>query len=334
MNDNTPQPGHEGRGIFGGDDFDPVIAQQFQVLDRVTAPEPVAMPLAVASNAGQGSQDQGPRSGFLMAVAACVGILVMGVAGLVALNQGGETGLVEGADETGQVPVVADESPDTTAALVVEGQAVRSTTRPESESGSANRADEADAGANNAERADGASDAGSNGSSGNVDGSNSGDSNSGENQGTATTIPGDDGDRTTVTFSTETTDLFITTVNKDKQPSETIWPQDPNAEATSTVSIRGLVTEVFTDCQSHLVLNEAGQVVDGGPVSCDGGSYVVVDGTKVFTSSGFTSADLAFDKHPRNMKPGLQVAVVATAIGGAGGPLGLACSTCQITPVG
>ncbi len=101
---------------------------------------------------------------------------------------------------------------------------------------------------------------------------------------------------------------------------------DSNPE---TVAVRGTVTEVFTDCVSRLVLTETGQVVETGPISCDGGSFIVVDGNRVFTSSGYTSADLAFDKHPSNLKPGMDVLVTAVRRGGSG-PLTLDCDSCRI----
>ncbi len=95
------------------------------------------------------------------------------------------------------------------------------------------------------------------------------------------------------------------------------------------MAVRGTVTEVFTDCVSRLVLTETGQVVETGLISCDGGSFIVVDGTRVFTSSGYTSADLAFDKHPSNLKPGMDVLVTAVRRGGSG-PLTLDCDSCRI----
>lgn len=78
------------------------------------------------------------------------------------------------------------------------------------------------------------------------------------------------------------------------------------------------------------MLTETGRVVQGGPISCDGGSSIVVVGTRVFTSSGFTSADLAFDKHPSNLKPGQEVSVTAVRTGGATGPLTLNCDSCRV----
>ncbi len=78
------------------------------------------------------------------------------------------------------------------------------------------------------------------------------------------------------------------------------------------------------------MLTETGRVVQGGPISCDGGSSIVVVGTRVFTSSGFTSADLAFDKHPSNLKPGQEVSVTAVRTGGTAGPLTLNCDSCRV----
>jgi hypothetical protein len=99
----------------------------------------------------------------------------------------------------------------------------------------------------------------------------------------------------------------------------------------ATVTVRGRVTEVFTDCQSHLVLNPQGKVVPRNPVSCDGGSWIEVDGTRVRTSSGFVASGRAFDRHDPGLRPGTMVAVTARSPAG-NGPLTLDCPTCGIGP--
>jgi hypothetical protein len=94
------------------------------------------------------------------------------------------------------------------------------------------------------------------------------------------------------------------------------------------LTFQGTVTEVFTDCQSHLGLDDQGKVVDLGPASCDGGSWIEIDGTRIRTSSGFVSSDQAYDRHPAGLRPGQQATVVAykTASG-----LTLECVLCKVS---
>ncbi|MDH3302951.1 MAG: hypothetical protein OES24_20820 [Acidimicrobiia bacterium] len=329
-------------------DYDPKIADRFRVLERVTPPDidrrTVVMAAPGSSNEPNAS---GPRSGFLLAVAACVGVLMVGIVTLVAINGGSgdrpETDLIEEAGDGGENPVVADGASDTTAALIVEGDdGVRSSTRSETDEASSESVDgttDGDASTANNSNGDGSN---GDGSTGNAAGGGNGSGSDGDDaadsdpptsargsisdgsDGPSVTVgdspgvmPAADGDRPVSTFSTATTDVLPTTAGG-------------SGDAAATVFLRGTVTEVFTDCVSRLVLTETGQVVQGGPVSCDGGSYIVVGGTRVFTSSGFTSADLAFDKHPSNLKPGQEVSVTATRTGGPAGPLTLACDGCRV----
>ncbi len=96
------------------------------------------------------------------------------------------------------------------------------------------------------------------------------------------------------------------------------------------VIVRGQVTEVFTDCRSRLILNAAGEVETVGPISCDGGSHIVVNGTKIQTSSGFVAAEDAYDKHPAGLLPGRSVTVTAIPAGATGGRLTLDCVQCGV----
>ncbi len=282
-------------------DFDPVVAERFRVLERVTPPGATLKRMAVAPTGRRafGPDWSGPRTRFLTAVAACVGLLAVGAIAIVAANAGDETGDVDVAGEAAEVDVAVTAggtaggvAADSSAPLVVEGDPATSTTV---HSTATTVADDANSG--DTDEADVA-------------------------VGEAQEPP-------------ETTDLVTTTTEKETTPPTEEPPPDDGGESGSDkISIRGVVTEVFTDCSSRLVLNEAGEVVQGGPVTCDGGSYITVDGTRIFTSSGFTSADLAYDKHPVNLKPGQEVAVTAAPIGGAGGPLGLACDTCRVRVIG
>jgi len=320
-------------------DHDPAIAERFRVLDRVTPPAVSRPPMAGATPGESIESDpSGHRSGFLLAVAACVGVLVVGLAAMVAVNGGDDTDLTDLTEQAGEVPVATDESADTTAPLVVEGDesgAVSTTRSAGDDAGSSSDDDSSTANGDSdtgsaAERpAAGGSDAdGSNGDEGvNTDDASDSDSDDGDPSSGSTDsgdsgplvtspdappgMPAADGDRPVSTFLPKTTDA-----------------PPAGGDGVETVSIRGTVTEVLTDCVSRLVLSDAGKVVDGGPVTCDGGSYILVDGTRVFTSSGYTSADLAYDKHPSNLKPGQQVSV--TAARADSGPLTLNCDTCRV----
>lgn len=314
-------------------DYDPVVADRFRILDRITPPDVTAPTMRMAVPGGSsGDEPSGHRSGFLVAVAASFGVLMIGIVALVAATGGDGTESAEQDGDTPDVPVVADAASDTATPLVVEGDSgATSTTRVEP--GAADR--EATAGvagdAADGTGPDGSADRGS-ADAPDTEASDTADidtarpgtgADAGATDGPATTTapdvvaPAVDGDRPVSTFSTATTDVLPTTGGS-------------GDAAGGTVSLRGTVTEVFTDCHSRLLLTETGQVVEGGPVTCDGGSSIVVNGTRVFTSSGYTSADLAFDKHPSNLKPGVEVSVTATRMGGASGPLTLACDACRV----
>jgi hypothetical protein len=45
----------------------------------------------------------------------------------------------------------------------------------------------------------------------------------------------------------------------------------------TTVHLEGTLTQVFTDCESSLRLGPKGEIINDKAVSCDGGSYIVID---------------------------------------------------------
>lgn len=296
----TDHTGDRGANASPEGDHDPVVADRFRLLDRVPTPDVTSPTTGLAGP--NGADPSGRRSGFLLAVAACVGVLMVGIVALVAANAGDGNDVAEEVGEIGDVPVVADEASDTAAPLVVEG-----------DSGAADRGATPDT--------DG--DTGSDNTPGGAAESDAEETDPPSTSGTPDDdAPAVDDDRPVTTASTATTTAA---------PPTTAGPDDTAGE---TIALQGTVTEVFTDCVSRLLLTDTGQVVQGGPVTCDGGSYIVVDGTRVFTSSGFTSADLAFDKHPSNLKPGQEVSVIAVRTGGSSGPLTLACDSCRLRIVG
>lgn len=117
----------------------------------------------------------------------------------------------------------------------------------------------------------------------------------------------------------------------DELPPPTTEPSDDEqgGESAATTRISGVVTEVMTDCASHLVLGADGSVENAGAVTCDGGSFVIINGTRIYTSSGYVPAELAFDKHSSKLRPGMSATVIAAPITD-GGPLGLRCDACSL----
>ncbi len=72
-------------------------------------------------------------------------------------------------------------------------------------------------------------------------------------------------------------------------------------DGANTVS--GQVNEVFEDCSRRRVFKD-GEIVDKQDISCDGGSYLIVEGVQVYTSSGYTSAESYFEYDISNIDPG------------------------------
>ncbi len=134
------------------------------------------------------------------------------------------------------------------------------------------------------------------------------------------------------TASTETTVATPPATEDTSSPTtaSTVVSLIPTDDTIRTIA--GELTEVFTDCASHLVMAPGGQIRSIGEISCDGGSWIKVDGQMIRTSSGFTSSDQAYDRHVAGLQPGQQVTVVAIAAGGRG-TLSLDCPACGIVEV-
>lgn len=162
-----------------------------------------------------------------------------------------------------------------------------------------------------------------------------------------TTVPPPDADGSTTTAMLVSTDSVETASSAETSPDETSVPTEPpeTSETTSAenpptnpettipadgdlVTIRGVITEVMLDCNSHLILKDNGEVEQSDAIMCDGGNFIVVDGNQISTTSGFVPADMAFNNHPDWIKPGLQVTV--TAFRERAGWLHLNCDECRI----
>lgn len=146
-----------------------------------------------------------------------------------------------------------------------------------------------------------------------------------------------DGSASTATTTSVTIDkdsVLNPPVTKPVGPAVTI-PDVPQttfaADGPVTQTVRGTLTEVFTDCAAHYVLGSDGNVEQLEAISCDGGSYVVVDGKTIRTSAGNSPAGQYYDRHNPALRPGQQVVVSATAASQASAALTLNCAQCGIT---
>lgn len=326
------------------DGYDPIVAERFEVLDRVTPPA-VAEPGAAGTRAhaaplrrvepGRGSGRNGPvgpqiaarpagepridrRSPWYIGAAAASLLVVAGVALFALASRGGDQD-VEASDGDGTETSATDDATGDDQ----EGQADSLTVELP-----ANDAGEGDEGIQSSDPAGGeaaqpAEDTGDDQGGAAVDGSS---------QSAATTGSTEAPVTSTVTVESETTTTTAvpttTTTTNDATETTPSWSLVENQERV--VVVRGMVTEVHTDCQSRLVLNEQNQVESVGPVNCDSGSYIIVNGNRIQTSSGYVAADDHFDKHMMGLKPGQSVTVTALPSGRAGGPLTLDCPMCGI----
>jgi hypothetical protein len=83
-------------------------------------------------------------------------------------------------------------------------------------------------------------------------------------------------------------------------------------ESNSLLSVEGVVQEVFEDCARYRVL-EGGAVVERNNITCDGGSFIVVDDVRIQTSSGFVPVEESYVTEISDITPGdtLKVSYIA-----------------------
>ncbi len=337
------------------DAYDPLIAQHFELLNRAVPVEvphatgraehrvsdPVEQPTLLTPRTVSPAESAS-RPLYLLAAAAAM-VIVAGGAVFALTNLGDDPDLrasnggdvqLQVDDEEGSTAEVssADEN-DTNRSLTVEvpdPAAENSTADSQANGTQDGTSDEA----TDADSADGQPE------SGDGDGSSAENGPAEENgsQGTVaesqTTDPPAEPTTTTTQPSTtqppssETTTTTEAVDVTDLTPNSS-WLNPPDAE--KMVTIRGMVTEVFTDCQSRLILNDQDEVESVGPVSCDGGSHIIVNGTRIQTASGYlmSEADM-YGKHLSTLRPGQNVSVTAVPTASAGGMLTLNCVLCQI----
>lgn len=150
-----------------------------------------------------------------------------------------------------------------------------------------------------------------------------------------TTTTQQQGATTTKAPANETTTPTTSRPPKEPLPPVSAPPPVPTTEHPDfderIITLRGIVEEVFTDCESKLILDENGNVAQGGPVSCDGGSYVVIDGRRIQTSAGYVAADQYYNRHNARLRPGQSVLVFAVPSYWSQDSLTLDCGQCGIS---
>lgn len=318
------------------DPYDPELAERFRVLDQLAPPPapPAGAPLAPRTAMGSprpssvevlhapaSGADRWRRTALLGAAAA-----VVVAAGLAVFAVGGGdgspgTGAVEAgpAADSGDV----DESSDTS-------DEAPST---DDEGAGSDRSDGSSSEAITVEVPEGDNTGGETDGDG-ADGSDGADD-AAVTTTTTTSVPS-----SITTATSEATGSTATTTGDGDDgesdpliPKHTTVPEPPTGSIVNPgdgqlVTVAGIVDEVFSDCEAWLVLNENGEAEHRRGVSCDGGSFIVVGGTRIQTSSGFVAAEMAFDKHPDTLQPGKFVTV--TAVNGPYGGLTLDCDRCGV----
>ena len=97
--------------------------------------------------------------------------------------------------------------------------------------------------------------------------------------------------------------------------------------AAETRTVTGIATKVIEDCVRNEELIDD-EIDDEGPIICDGGSAVTVDGITIGTSSGFTTPEMSYGHDISAIVPGDVVEVVYHE--NAAGGFDLSCDACTI----
>lgn len=310
--------------LDGDDDLDPMLAERFRLLDRLTPPTevrrmaPTEPPVIVL--------DEHRSRHQLLWVAAALAVIAAASIALV-LDRGPSSG-VDTTDPADGPTVTAERGADDD--TVSSGRLeARDPDAPEAGLPGAPDADGQSSPSPAASAGDGSERSTSTGPESSTSSRDTSDSSTSATSATTgpagpttvTTRPASSGAASTVA-STPTTAGTTTTTT-----ASTTTKPDKDKDKDKRTVVKGLVTEVFTDCVSHLAL-ENGEVVSRNPVSCDGGSWIIVDGRRIQTSSGMTAGG-GFDNHDPDLRPGQQATVNAVSPAGGGG-LTLDCPGCHI----
>lgn len=271
----------------GQEPYDPLIAERFRALERLTPPDLDLAATAAAPADVTTLRPAGSNRARILAVAAAVAVIAAASAAVLTAI-GDSPAEIETTDAAGST----EES-----TIRSSGEADTSTTSVLEVSG-------ADAGAGG-------------------DGADAGDP--ADDPAAATT--GSTEAPASTSSSEATTSSTQPAANESSSTTSSSIVLIPEPEGITTFT--GTVTAVFTDCQSHLSLDDNGAVQSLGPASCDGGSWIELDGVRIRTSSGYTTSDQAYDRHWQGLQPGVTATVTAIAPGGRG-QLTLDCPLCGI----
>lgn len=96
----------------------------------------------------------------------------------------------------------------------------------------------------------------------------------------------------------------------------------------SAQTINGAITRIDPDCEKARYLGEDGEVIiSEEPAICDNGDSIQIDDThSIYTSSGLTAPEHAFDKHSKDWELGDNVDLVV--VKNESGNYSLDCNTC------
>lgn len=102
--------------------------------------------------------------------------------------------------------------------------------------------------------------------------------------------------------------------------------QSDSTRGVQTIS--GTITRIDLDCEKARYLDENGkEVVSEEPAICDSGNSIEIDETRtIYTSSGFTDPEHAFDKHNEGWELGDDISL--TVLENESGNYTLDCDTC------
>lgn len=309
-----------------GSDYDPVIAEQFALLDRLRVPDYGARTDMAPAPAPRVL----PRPQFdpTYALAVAAAFLMIAAASYFALRPTTDLGL----DATDNGELNGD--PTNQSAAVQDGDASSGELTVEV-TPSSTASSPADAAAGEQTSSEGEGD------SGNTTGDTTTTTTAPVESDTTVAAPGAASSTTETTSQSD--DSPVTSIDKESvlsTPTTKPGVTDPSLDVPVTsfpadgpdqmIVIRGMLTELFTDCQAHYVLGSGGGVELRDAISCDGGSYVVVDGKTIQTSAGFSPAGQYYDRHDPALRPGQQVVVSATAASQTSAALTLNCRQCGI----
>lgn len=289
------------------DPFDPVIAERFRLLDQLVPP--AVLPPVAGDLPPVAPIDRHRRRHQLVLVAAAVAVLV-GASAAVLLTRGDSSSGVDTYEPAsdGEGPEDAgDDSPSSTDGV----DQASSTANPESPD--ADERTEAGGGSQDgttttpeqaAAATAGSAEAPSSDRTTSIGSSATTPTTATATTPTGPTTPTSAGSTTSTSTGSTSTTATSTTATTSGQPGQ-----------DTRIVVHGIVTEVFTDCVSHLVLEDE-MVVSVTPVSCGGGSRIVVDGVRIQTSSAVGGT--GFDSHRPDLRPGARVNVNAMVLAGTG----------------